>query len=68
MVPITAQGSTPKPSRTRHELASDLLELLRLSQLDWTRASEEDRDAARQRFMEALDAFNRVVLQGRLFL
>ena len=51
-------------SITREEIESDLLERLRKCQKEWISASENNRDEARQHFMEALHTFNSVVLYG----
>jgi len=57
-------GSIKRLSRTKQEMETDLLEELRLRRREWNRASEEDRDVARQRFMNALDTFYSLVLHG----
>jgi hypothetical protein len=52
--------------KTREQLEEDLLETLRQRQAEWKRASNDERDAARQRFIEALHAFNSLVLYNKL--
>ena len=63
-VSMDEDGSIKRLSRTKQEMETDLLEELRLRQREWNRASEEDRDVARQRFMNALDTFYSLVLHG----
>jgi hypothetical protein len=52
-------------SKTRQQIEDELGEALRLSQRAWNFAQEENRDAARQRFMKAIQAFNALVLDGK---
>ena len=54
--------SIAQPPKTTRELETALFEQLRLRRAEWARASEANRDLARQRFMDALDAFIRLVL------
>jgi hypothetical protein len=52
--------------KTREELEEALLETLRQRQAEWIRASDDERDEARQRFMAALKAFNSLVLYYKI--
>jgi hypothetical protein len=52
--------------KTREELEEALLETLRQRQAQWIRASDDERDEARQRFMAALKAFNNLVLYNKI--
>jgi hypothetical protein len=46
------------PSRkTRQQIQDELLKVLRERHWEWETASEENREIARQRFMNALQAF-----------
>lgn len=54
------------PAKVRQQLEADLLEIVRQRQLEWINAPEADRDEARKRFMDALSAFNRLVLDGKI--
>ena len=56
-------GSAARQSK--QDIESQLLEELSLRQTEWRRASEGDRDVARQRFMNALLVFNSLVLDGQ---
>lgn len=51
-------------AKTRERIENDLLEKLREKQIEWVRASDQERDAARQRFLDALHSFNGFVLDG----
>jgi hypothetical protein len=57
--------SAARLSRTRQEIEKDLLERVRKSQQEWISASEDNRDEARQRFMDALQTFNSLVLYAK---
>jgi hypothetical protein len=59
--------SEASPSRLdyRQHVEAELLEAVRRTQLAWRDATEEKRDVARQRFKDALNAFNSVVLHGK---
>ena len=57
-------GGEARQLKTKHEVEFELLEELEFRQVEWTRASEEDRDVTRQRYMNALQAFNSFVLYG----
>ena len=50
-------GGDTRQSKTRHAIEFELLEDLQVRQVEWTRACEEERDVARQRFMNALQTF-----------
>ena len=50
---------------TSQQIETELLEVLRLRQYEWVTASDGQRDIARQRFMNALHAFNSAVLYGK---
>jgi hypothetical protein len=45
-------------------IEDELMEILRQAQSQWSLASEDDRDAARQRFISALHMFNGSVLDN----
>jgi hypothetical protein len=51
-------GGDTRQSKTRHETEFELLEELQVSHFEWIRACEEERDVARRRYMNALEAFN----------
>ena len=57
---------TPKIAKSREEIETHLLEILQKRQSEWACASKDDRDAARRRFMNALNVFNSLVLYGKL--
>jgi hypothetical protein len=57
-------GSTR--AKTRQRIEQDLLEVLNLRQREWISATDDNRDLARRRFMDALHAFNDFVLDGKL--
>lgn len=59
-------GSASHRLNQRQQLEEELLEKLRQRQDEWIRASEDDRDAARQRFMDALHVFNSLILYDKL--
>ena len=52
--------------KRREELEETLLEILRQRQLEWIRASGDERDEARKRFITALHAFNGLVLHNKI--
>jgi hypothetical protein len=54
------------PAKSRQQLETDLLEILRQRRLEWIDASEDSRVEARGEFMDALSAFNRLVLNGKI--
>lgn len=54
------EGSTPQ-GKTPEHIKSELLEQLRQRQIEWIRAADQERDAARQRFLEILHSYNRLV-------
>jgi hypothetical protein len=58
-------GTGTKSAKTRQTIEEELLEELNRSQREWIAASEPDRAAARQRFMDALHTFNSLVLYGK---
>ncbi len=57
------KSGTSHQSKTQEQIKNDLAEVLRERQIEWIRASDQDRDAARQRFMVALHLFNSFALQ-----
>jgi hypothetical protein len=56
---------SPKIAKSRQEIETHLLEILQKRQSEWACASEDNRDAARQRFTNALNVFNSLVLYGK---
>ena len=52
---------TPR-TEARVSLETELLEKVRLAQEDWRKASREEQDAARTRFVAALHILNSIVL------
>jgi len=52
--------------KTREELEEALLENLRQRQAEWIRASDDERDDARKRLIDALHAFNSLVLYNKI--
>jgi hypothetical protein len=62
------QGWTAlRGSRKRNsKLEIELLDSMREKQLEWQHAPAEERDAARRRFMDALEAFNALVLYNKI--
>ena len=58
-------GSGAHQSKTRQQIETELLDELRQTQAEWCSAAENDRDAARQRFMDALQRFNGVILHKK---
>ena len=52
-------------AKTRQQVESELMEILRLRQHEWATANDDQRDFARQLFMNALQNFNSLVLYGR---
>ena len=52
--------------KTREELEEALLENVRQRQTEWIRASDEERDEARKRFIDALRAFNSLVVHYKI--
>jgi hypothetical protein len=55
-----------RQSKTKQQLEIELLDFMREKQLEWQHAPAEERDAARQRFMDALEAFNALVLYNKI--
>jgi hypothetical protein len=55
----------PRTAKNREQVETELLETLRRRQHEWTTAPEDRRDYARQRFMNALQDFNSLVLYGK---
>jgi len=49
----------------RRRLASELLDTVRRAHIAWRGAPEGERDRARLRFMDALHAFNSLVLHDK---
>jgi hypothetical protein len=52
-------------TKTRQQIEVELMEILRQRQEEWSMASDDNRDEARFRFMNALHAFNSLVLYGK---
>lgn len=50
---------SPTQAKARQQIENALLEQLRQRQIEWVRASDQDRDAARQRFLDALHSVQR---------
>ena len=57
---------TSRRQEIRKQIENGLLEDLRQKQIEWMRASDHDRVAARQQFIDALNRFNSLVLEGKL--
>jgi len=57
--------ATPSRVEYRQHVEAELLEEVHRAQMAWRDATVEKRDVARQRFKEALNAFNSVVLHGK---
>jgi hypothetical protein len=55
-------GNCAKPQKTRERIENELLEDLRQKRAEWIKASEDNRDLARQRFINALLIFDIVVI------
>jgi hypothetical protein len=51
--------------KAREQVEAELLEILRQRQHEWRTAPEDQRDYARQRFMNASQNFNSVILYGK---
>ena len=51
-------------AKSREQLEMELLEILRQRRQEWLAAPHDYRDYARQRFMDALQDFNALVLYG----
>ena len=58
-VSLSLQGRT-------QQIADELMEALRRRQREWSSADEDNRDVARQRFMNALYAFHSLILPDRI--
>jgi hypothetical protein len=58
------ENATPLP-KTPQQIEDELMEVLRQAQLEWSRASEDNREAARQRFISALHVFNGLVFDNK---
>jgi hypothetical protein len=57
--------SARRTAKDRDRVETELLEILRQRQQEWTTAPDDQRDYARQRFMNALQNFNSLVLYGK---
>ena len=57
--------STPRTAKTREQTETELMETLRQRRHEWVAAPHDQRDYARQRFMDALQNFNALVLYGK---
>ena len=51
--------------RNREQVESDLLAAVQFARLAWVESPENERDSARARFIQALQAFNDLVLYDR---
>ena len=60
------RNSVSPQVKTQDRLEDDLREALRQRRSEWLRATDEDRDEARERFGEALRLFTGFILDGRL--
>ena len=58
-------GGASRQLKTREQIENDLAEDLYRKQLAWRQASDKDRDAARQQFIDALHRFNSFILYGK---
>jgi hypothetical protein len=58
-------GDGAQSPKTRQQVEIELLEALRHHQMEWIASSDGNRDIARQRFMNALHAFNSFVLYNK---
>jgi len=58
-------GGTSLQLKTREQIENDLSEDLYNKQLAWRGASDQDRETARQQFMDALHRFNSFILYGK---
>jgi hypothetical protein len=52
--------------KTKQQIEAQLLEELRRHKKEWVTASDDNREAARERFMDALNVFNSFVIYGKL--
>ena len=59
-------GSGARLSQIKRQLESELLEEVRLRRTEWDKAPEGQRDLARYRYMDALDALNQLLRYGKL--
>jgi hypothetical protein len=57
-------GDRTEQSRTRQLIEIELFYEVRQCHTEWARASHDERSTARQRFMDALRRFNRLVLEN----
>ena len=55
-------GYGTRQSKTLQQIESELMEELRKSQAEWHGASDDNREAARERFIDTLHAFNTLIL------
>jgi hypothetical protein len=55
-----------RPPNTRRQIENDLLEPLHERQQEWRAGGEGNREIARQRFVDAVEAFSGFVLYGKL--
>jgi hypothetical protein len=51
--------------RTRRQIESDLIEVVRKRQREWLTAGEADRELTRHRFMESLQVFEDLAFFGK---
>jgi hypothetical protein len=56
-------GNCVKPQKTREQIEDELLEEIHKAQVEWRAAAQEHREAARERFAEALHVFNKLITQ-----
>lgn len=51
-------------SEGREQIEAELMELVKRHEREWQVAPEGDRESARERYVAALEKFNRVVVRG----
>jgi hypothetical protein len=51
--------------KNREQMESELLAAVQFARLAWIESPENERDSARARFIQALNAFNNLVLYDR---
>ena len=62
---MDSNGFHPQ-AKTRQQIESYLLAQLRQRQIAWIAASDQDRDVARQRFMNTLHSLNGFMFDGEI--
>ena len=58
-------GTAVSPRKNREQMESELLAAVQSARLVWIESPETERDSARARFIQALHAFNDLVLYDR---